>query len=48
MNKWGTYVWTANAAGWTVIGLVTQLDAAFLCAIGCGIVSYLWWQRTKD
>jgi hypothetical protein len=42
MCKWGTYMWTASAAGWLVLGLVGSGEVCYLVAVGCGVMAYLW------
>lgn len=31
----GSYIWTANSAGWLVIAYVTDLPAAFVVSVLC-------------
>ena len=42
MSKWGTYAWTASAAGWAVLYYITELPEALACAIGCGLMAAIW------
>ena len=38
----GTYIWTANAAGWAAIAYLTGVEAAWIVAAGCACMAYLW------
>lgn len=40
--RWGTYLWTANAAGWCVLAYLTQIELAWVVAGGCIMAAVIW------
>jgi hypothetical protein len=40
--KWGAYVWSACAAGWGVLWVVTGVVQALVVAVGCAACAGLW------
>jgi len=42
MYRWGTYMWTANSAGWAVIAYVSRVPEAWIVCVLCGGIAVLW------
>jgi hypothetical protein len=35
-------MWTASAAGWMVLGMVTGFEVCFIAGFACILVAYAW------